>query len=175
MPRSGSVKCLNCHQFFQPHPRSKGRQRFCSHQDCQRASKRHSQQQWLSKPENRDYFSGPENVRRVQLWRLQNPGYSRKQQKRADKPSSLQEDLIAQPFDINKENDALKVQALQELLSSQPFVLIGLIAHLTGASLQEDILTTGRRLQQLGEDFLHPPTSGDSHHESSLTRSPPVP
>ena len=175
MPRSGSVKCLNCHQFFQPHPRSKGRQRFCSHQDCQYASKRHSQQQWLNKPENRDYFSGPENVRRVQMWRLQHPGYSRKQQRKADKPSPLQEGLISQPVDITNEKEIVKAQALQELLSSQPVVLIGLIAHLTGAALQDDILAASRRLRQLGEDFLHPPTSGDSNHESSLTRSPPLP
>jgi len=100
MPRSGSVKCLNCQQFFIPHPRSKGRQRFCSHQDCQCASKRHSQQQWLSKPENRDYFKGPEHVRRVQQWRRQHPCYSRKQKRRQDTPSPLQEDLIVQPVDM---------------------------------------------------------------------------
>ncbi len=172
MPRSGSRKCLNCHAFFQPHPCSKGRQKFCSMPECQRASKRHSQQQWLGKPENQDYFRGPDNVRRVQLWRQQNPSYSQRRNKRNHSPVTLQDPLTVQPVDIVEEKDLVVTPALQEVLCAQPVVLIGLIAHLTGAALQDELLESSRRLRQLGEDFLYSPTAGDSHHDESLTRSP---
>jgi hypothetical protein len=36
----------------------------------------------------------------------------------------------------------------------QPTLFVGLLAHLTGLSLQEDIAVTARRLQQLGRDIL---------------------
>jgi hypothetical protein len=140
--------------------------------DCQHASKLHSQQHWLNKPENQDYFRGPDNVRRVQLWRQQNPGYSQRCRKRHHVPAALQDPLINQPVDINEEKNLVSAQALQEVFASQPIVLIGLIAHLTGAALQEDILETSRRLRQLGEDFLYSPIAGDSHHDPSVTRSP---
>ena len=41
-----------------------------------RVPKEASQKRWLRKPENQNYFRGPENVRRVQEWRIANPGYS---------------------------------------------------------------------------------------------------
>jgi len=44
--------------------------------------------------------------------------------------------------------------ALQDHFFMQPAVVVGLIAHLTGLTLQEDIATTARRLQQLGRDIL---------------------
>ena len=43
---------------------------------------------------------------------------------------------------------------LQEIISGQPAVLIGLIAHIAGSPLQEDIAFTSRRLLQLGRDIL---------------------
>jgi hypothetical protein len=51
---------------------------------------------------------------------------------------------------------------LQDSFFMQPAVVVGLIAHFTGLSLQEDIAMTARRLQQLGRDILHrsPPDPG---------------
>jgi hypothetical protein len=45
--------------------------------------------------------------------------------------------------------------ALQDDFFMQPTVLVGLIAHLTGLALQDDIAATARRLQQLGRDILY--------------------
>jgi hypothetical protein len=47
--------------------------------------------------------------------------------------------------------------ALQDIFSFQPTVLIGLISHLTGSALQDDIAKTARRLQKLGSDILNRP------------------
>jgi hypothetical protein len=57
--------------------------------------------------------------------------------------------------------------ALQEIISAQPFVLLGLIAHFTDSPLQDDIVLTSRRLIELGQDVLGgrmpraPPASTD--------------
>ena len=43
---------------------------------------------------------------------------------------------------------------LQDALRLQGPVLIGLIAHLSDSTLQDDIAQTSRRLLQLGQDIL---------------------
>jgi hypothetical protein len=43
---------------------------------------------------------------------------------------------------------------LQEILIAQPAVLIGLIAHIVGTPLQDDIVRTTDRLLRLGQDIL---------------------
>jgi len=70
-------KCLHCGVFFRPDPRNVTRQKYCSTPGCRKASKAASQRRWLDKPENRDYFRGPENVRRVREWRAAHPGRTR--------------------------------------------------------------------------------------------------
>ena len=169
MPSQGSCKCLHCHDFFKPNPRSKGRQKYCSLPDCRKASKTASQKKWLNKPENQDYFRGPDQVRRVQQWRANNPGYHQKPNSRRGGRESLQEPLIVQYTDCKEENDSCNAHPLQELLSSQPSVLIGLIAHLTGSTLQDEIVQTGIRLRELGDDFLSSPT-GDHYEYPPFTQ-----
>ena len=168
MPVSGSRKCPHCHTFFIPHARSKGRQKYCSAPDCRRASKAASQKKWLSKPENRDYFRGPEQVKRVQQWRAEHIGYSKKQYPSPSCPESLQEPLLLQAADIPQEKRPSTQETLQELLLPQPSVLIGIIAHLTGSTLQDEIVQTTRRLREFGEDFLTQP-QGDDDANTSFT------
>jgi len=62
-------KCHNCKTLFVPNPRKKGQHFYCKKDECRKASKAASQKKWLNKPENRDYFCGPDNVKRVQEWR----------------------------------------------------------------------------------------------------------
>ena len=56
-------KCKHCQTFFDPDPRSAGRQRYCSKPACRQASKAASQRRWLQKPDNRDYFTRPDPCR----------------------------------------------------------------------------------------------------------------
>jgi len=173
MPCSGTRKCLHCHTLFKPDPRSKGRQTFCSLSDCQQASKKASQKKWLQKPQNQHYFRGSENVQRVRLWREKNPGYSKRSQIASPTPKPLQETLITQDTENKEETEVLKQDPLQDLILAQPSVLIGLIAHLTGSTLQDDIVRTGQKLQELGEDFLSQSNSdqGEHHVIPSLAQS----
>ena len=158
--------CQNCKRVFHPDHRNMTRQRFCSKPECRHASKVDSQRRWLQKPENVDYFRGPDNVKRVQLWRQANPGYWRRQtpEVSAD-PDTLQETLMPQEIETQSlseevakpepEAETPEPDALQETFFLQPTGVVGLIAHLSGLALQEDIASMARRLQQLGRDILH--------------------
>jgi hypothetical protein len=67
-------RCKHCDDLFEPDHRNLKRQKFCRKSECKEAGKRYSQQKWLMKPQNKDHFSGPANVIRVQQWRQENPG-----------------------------------------------------------------------------------------------------
>jgi len=105
----------------------------------------------LKKPQNADYFRNPENVKRVQQWRAEHPGYWRR--KPAAAKIGLQDPLMSQPSEIKRDTHKLQETALQDLLIAQPFVLLGLVANFTDIALQDNIDSTLRRLQQLGRDI----------------------
>lgn len=73
-------KCKHCHEHFLPDYRNAKRQKYCGKPECRKASKAASQESWLNKPENKDYFKGPQAVERVRRWRDYNPGYSRRKE-----------------------------------------------------------------------------------------------
>lgn len=122
-------KCHNCGEYFRPNPRTSSRQKFCNKAECKKASKKESQKRWLLKPENRDHFKGPINVERVQEWRKKNPGYWKKRTK-------------------------IKKDALQDEIRCQLAVITGLIGHLTGFTLQDEIANFIRKMRDSGNDIL---------------------
>lgn len=149
----GQRKCQHCKEFFVPDVRHRRRQRYCVAPACRRASKAASQERWLGRPENRDYFRGPENVQRVQAWRAANPGYGKRP---AQPRAPLQEMMKAQVAPGQAAADQDEGQALQETWRAQPPLLVGLIAHLTGTALQEDMAPVMRRLITRGQALLEP-------------------
>lgn len=151
MSRIKTRKCLHCKHFFQPEPRNKKHQHFCQAPNCRSASKKESQRRWLTKPENLDYFRGPSHVERVQAWRKKHPGYWRTQ----IRPPALQDILITQPIETKENSGEFAQSPLQDVLTSQHFVLIGLIAKFIGSPLQDDIAKTAHSLKQLGADILN--------------------
>jgi hypothetical protein len=152
-------KCKYCRTFFDPDPRSATRQRYCAQPACRQASKAASQRRWHQQPHNRDYFRGPTHVERVRQWRKDHPGYWRRQRSRP--PEALQEDLTRPGTQTQRLDDGVVPHALQDSFFMQPTIFVGLLAHLTGLTLQDDIATTARRLQQLGRDIL---ASSPLHH-----------
>lgn len=164
--RTRRRKCKHCGKLFTPDPRNATRQRYCSQPECRRASKASSQRRWLQKPENRDYFRGPYNVKRVQRWRKDHPGYWRK------KPIALQDPLIVQAPENNNDTGDFVHHALQDSLVLQPAVFVGLISQLTGCALQEDIARATQRLQQLGNDILNPQHTGGPYGRKTSDPSP---
>ncbi len=107
-------RCLSCQKLYYPHPRTRLLQKYCPELQCRAASKKASQHRWLHKPENRDYFRGPQHVSRVQAWREEqrNDG-----QKGLISSLWLQETITGQVVDRSGESSAL---ALQETIERQP-------------------------------------------------------
>lgn len=152
--------CCHCRRLFIPDHRNRNSQKYCKKAECRNASKAASQKKWFQKPENKDYFRGPENIQRVREWRRQHPGYWKP--KRPGKVNALQEPLTTQPTDNNKDSREFAECALQDLLKAQQPVIIGLISNFIGSALQDDIAETLLRMQQSGQDILYcqPPKRG---------------
>jgi len=168
MARGGRRKCLCCRQLFRPDPRNRRRQRYCSMPRCRAASKAASQARWLAAADNQDYFKGPTHVARVRAWRSRHPRYW-------SRAGPLQDRSLAQPIDIPSEIGDFVRCPLQDFLSEQPAVLIGLIAHLTNSPLQDSIVRTTDRLLRLGQDILATAaaTGAGRDQPEPRTRSPP--
>jgi hypothetical protein len=156
-------KCLCCKEFFHPDHRNLRHQRYCSKPCCRKQSKAQSQRCWQQKPANQNYFRSPENCQRVKDWRKRHPGYWRKKSSWALEP--LQEVFQEQATGTEELNGQRAPDALQDLLSVQPAVVVGLISMMTGTALQEDIAATVRVLVRKGRDIL------DINPGSQTTRS----
>jgi len=162
-------KCLCCRKLFRPDPRNRRHQRYCSMPRCRSASKAASQARWLAAPDNQGYFKGPTHVARVREWRSRHPRYW-------SRAGPLQDQSLAQPVDFSSEGGDFARLALQDFLTEQPAVLIGLIAHLVGGPLQDSIVRATDRLLRLGQDILATAaTSPGWQQPEPRTRSPPEP
>jgi hypothetical protein len=149
MARKVQSKCLCCGDIFTVDVRNRGRQKYCPRRACRAAGKAARQRRWLSKPQNRNYFREPDNAARVREWQRAHPGYWRNATRY--KRRTLQDALAAQVIEPFTQNARL---VLQDALRLQGPVLIGLIAHLSDSTLQDDIAQTSQRLLQLGQDIL---------------------
>lgn len=193
-------RCVHCGQPFTPDARNAHHQRYCPAPACRLASKRVSQNKWLAKPENRDYYRGPAAVARVQAWRRAHPGYSHRPSGAPVTPvpippapappaqapptapaerlatTSGNAPLTAPPAALQEPGlvplQDLYPAPLQDLLASQPTILIGLIAHLWDLALQEDIAATLDRLLQLGRDIRG---GYDEHDQTGAEPGAPAP
>jgi hypothetical protein len=160
-------RCRHCRKLFSPDPRNATRQEYCHAPECRNASKAESQKRWISKPGNENYFCGSEHVQRVQQWRKDHPGYWRRKSEKAN--GSLQETLNRRAAKNNMDTVDLPSGALQDILSAQHVVLLGLIANFTGSALQDDISITVRRLLQLGQDIVNNSTQSKGGHHGTKT------
>lgn len=151
MHPKGSCKCQHCGEMFVVHPRNRGRQRYCTKVPCRKARKADSQRRWLERPGNEGYFSGPTNVERVRAWRRANPGYSRRSKR---KRRTLQDRLTAEVAADQEAAHPDDRDGLQDRLIAQSPLFVGLISHLAGSALQDDIAAMTRRLHSRGRAVL---------------------
>ena len=152
-------RCRHCGTYFLQDYRNFGRHKYCTNPACRKASKASSQKRWLEK--NPEYFSGSVHVERVRQWRKAHPGA-----RRGKTSGSLLQDPCPPQHTDNKEVSQQQppvvktsVPVLQDLCLTQHPVIVGLIAHLAGSVLQDDIVVTSRRLELLGRDVLTGSTS----------------
>jgi hypothetical protein len=86
--RAGRRKhCLCCAELFEPDPRSKGKQRYCSKTGCQTKRQRQNESDWRIR--NPDCLA--EQYKQTRLWHKARPDYSR--QRRKNNPRLLQQNL----------------------------------------------------------------------------------
>jgi len=168
-------RCCNCKRLFIPDHRNRDRQKYCNTPECQKVSKASSQKKWLRKPENKNYFKGSENTHRVREWRKRNPGYWKRKSSKSQ--NALQDPLNGQVTDIKENTNNFAGIALQDFLTVQPAVFIGLISKFIGSSLQDDIARTILLMQESGQDilFYQPQAEGGDHDikNSHFTRAGP--
>lgn len=115
--------CLCCKEMFTP-TRHAPKAKYCPLPACRKASQKASQDRWIGKPENKDYFKGPSHVLRVQEWRRLHPGYWKRRNRR--KAGPLQDtvplqDLVRSPtcmaflgFLSTLQSDALQETVFQQ-------------------------------------------------------------
>lgn len=163
MAKKNQNTCLGCGEHFVPDVRNRGRQKYCPKPACKAKGKTARQHRWLLKPENRYYFLDAENAARVREWQRAHPGYW-KNTTRYKKRRTLQDALPSQAIEqmgLFEAPAGRLPPALQDALRRQGPVLIGLIAHLSDSTLQEDIAQTSQRLLQIGQDILWGGTNDD--------------
>lgn len=168
MPPDVPLKCLHCNRSFVPDCRHRQDQRYCRKPQCKRARQAASLQRWRQKPENREFWRGAWNVERVREWRAEHPRYwqGHKRQRvvalqNAMKP--VQMPLLEVDKPVSEKNGATK--RIPTLLEEQSPVVVGLIAHLTGSTLQNAIGEMAVRLFETGRAVMGPV----SNHENRKT------
>ena len=83
------------------------------------------------------------NQLRVQDWRTINPGYWRKKTR------------LGRYILRGKLAETVREFALQDMIDAQFLLLAGLVSHLTGVALQDEIASEIRRLIVLGHGILN--------------------
>ena len=164
--KSRRRKCRFCKHLFTPDPRTAGHQKACSKKECQRQRKQESQRTWSAKPQNKDYFRGEAHVKRVQAWRKSHPGYWRHGGS-SKAQSTLQDAKSTQVTDSTDLRPPLVDTALQDVISTQPPLVLGLISSLTGSTLQDDIARSLHSLIDRGAAILGPDAGRVATHCTS--------
>lgn len=146
-------KCRCCKIFFRPDHRNASHQQYCPAPACRQASKLASQRRWRRTASGRDYFRGEQEVRRVQEWRRQNPGYWKKQKSRSEQAQAT-DPQPANPEQRSRNVPGSDLRTLQDFCLIQDPAFVELISMVTGSTLQDDIAATTRNLLLRGQNIL---------------------
>ena len=161
MPVTKPRNCLHCTQLFDPDYRHRHNQFYCTKLECKKARQAANRQRWRERPENQDFWRERWNIERVQAWRIAHPEYWKrvKRKKVADRGVALQ---IAMKSSQVQEDKLDSVGAVCDCVTkrvpvdfrTQDPVLVGLIAQLTGDTLQNAIHQTTARLYEKGQAVM---------------------
>ncbi len=105
--RSRRKRCVSCRKLFEPDPRTKGHQKYCSNSECQTVRQRINEKDWR--------FRNPDSVvyqqQQSREWHKNRPGYSRKRREndpllarknRSDTRARMQKNRSQKLFDKSK-------------------------------------------------------------------------
>ena len=139
--------CAHCGQRFTINPRVGRRHRYCSAHECVKVSRATARKKWLRKNGGKAYFHGAITKNRVRDWRRKNPRYWRKRIR--TKKIQRGRFLISKGL-----SQILRYVALQDSIDANLALKIGIISHLTGSALQDEIAKQIRRLMLRGDAIL---------------------
>ena len=128
-PRPNICKCLHSTDNSTADHRNRECQESCSKPDCRQAGKRASQQRWLQKPENRDYFRHEENIDKVRKSHKAHPRYWKRSVKKsaaALKDLRLAKAIVPEVFRVFPFEPPSR-----DLWFTQHPLVVGLIAQIT--------------------------------------------
>jgi hypothetical protein len=163
-------RCRACGRLFTPDPRNEGRQKYCFVPECRQASKFASQRKWSRKTENLAYSRGAREVRRVQEWRQEHPGYWKKRV-HAPNGSCPAEPQAAKPGQESRNACCGGGCTLQDVCLSKNPLFVGLLSVVTGSTLQDDMAATINDLVIRGRKILRlRPSEHDSNIGSDYDR-----
>jgi len=145
-------KCMCCRDLYMPDARHFRDQQYCAKAACRHASKLASHRRWLRSEKGAEYRDPEENKRRVREWRGTTPGYWKRTGRK--RSVALREMIKPEAIEGQQVATGLVFDALQDMSFTQPALVVGLIASLTGSALQETIVETSRRFVLLGQDIL---------------------
>ena len=147
-------KCRSCNDFFFPDFRNQDRQHYCSKPECRQASKRASQERWLRQPANRDYFRGlSRTCSECGTGARPIRAIGRRGHLRLERLKPLIHSGLTQSRSLVTHRSS-PLGTLQDSCLPKDPGFIGLVAMITGATLQEDIAATARRVVERGRHIL---------------------
>ena len=153
--------CLHCTRLFDPDYRHRHNQFYCTKPACKQVRQAANLQRWRERPENQDFWRARWNIERVQAWRMAHPEYWKRAKRKhgAGRGVALQNLMkSAQVSDDKLDSggtvgDCVTKRVLVDLKRQDP-VLVGLIAQLTGDTLQNAIYQTTARLYEKGQAVM---------------------
>jgi hypothetical protein len=146
-PKKTTRPCAHCGDRFNINPRVGTRHRFCAKPECMRASRVHARKRWLRKNGGRKYFGGKQNTDRVRTWRNRHPRYWRRK-------TRLRRVKLSGFVLTRRLSSMLRYVALQDTIDTHLALKIGIISHLSGATLQDTIAREMKRLMMRGNAIL---------------------
>jgi len=121
-------RCKSCQELFQPDPRTKGKQRYCSKPECQKKRQRQNEKDWRRhNPECVKY-----QYQQTRIWNKTHSDYSH--QRRAENPQLLRH---------NREQTRYRMQKIRAKRMFDKSKVI--LTQLVGGKAYKCYLTRGSR------------------------------
>lgn len=175
MPATPSLNCLHCNRLFVPDCRHRDNQKYCMKPACRQARQAANLQRWREKPENKDFWRGSWNGDRVREWRAAHPGYGKRAGRKKKVPlqiASNAPEVAGSEQDKPESGGAGVTNRIPALLLEQSPVVVGLIAQMTGSTLQNAILEVTARLFEQGRAVIGSPPSQPNENRKKNALSP---
>lgn len=154
--------CKSCQTLFTPDKYNHQKQEYCCKPECRKVAAREKRAKYRQKKKWDLEFRADE-VKRVQKWRLKNPGYSQKKPETGEiKPPSLDNKDSTLDFTLNSQ----KIDDLRDLVIRQELIIVGIASQLVGA-IPENVESFILNCCNTGRHFAHFSDSVNNRFSSS--------